>query len=49
LLEKNAPTVDSQLDRGDLQRIDPVQQESAITPDSTELSSLSLGENDADI
>ena len=46
---KKTPTVDSQLYRGDLQRIDPVQQGSTIPPDLTGSSLLPLGENDADI
>jgi len=41
------PTVDSQLDRGDLQRTDPVEQGSTIPPDSTESSLHSPRENDA--
>ena len=43
-----APTIDLRLDRGDLQRIDPVQG-NTISPDSTGSSFLPPWENDADI
>ena len=46
--KEKAPTIDLRLDRGDLQRIDPVQG-NTISPDSTGSSFLPPWENDADI